>query len=276
MKILLTGASGYLGARLYFDLRKDFKVVGTYHNAKLSDEFIKLDTTNQSEVDQVISQQKPDVIIHAAANGSGKWCETNPQKAVLLNEIATKYIVDAANKNNSKIIFISSFAVLDPTDVYGKTKLNSENYVKTTKTDWVILRPRLIFGFSPNSTNDRPFNRLLRNIDQGTPAIYDTSLKFQATYISHISEIIKIVINRNLNRKIIPIVVYEMKTRFDVAQDILKSFHINVAPIDEKSNFPLVQDDLSILKKLNLPIYTYPQIIKIIVEEIRNRDKFHL
>jgi dTDP-4-dehydrorhamnose reductase len=72
MKLLITGASSYVGARVYFDLSKIFEVVGTYHSSKLSEAFIKLDVTNKEDVGKVLEREKPDIIIHLAANASSK------------------------------------------------------------------------------------------------------------------------------------------------------------------------------------------------------------
>ena len=83
----------------------------------------------------------------------------------------------------AKVIFMSSFGAINPEDVYGETKFHSEEYVKNTKAGWIVLRPSLIIGYSPNTINDRPFNRILKNLDTKTDAIYDTSWKFQPTYI---------------------------------------------------------------------------------------------
>ncbi len=50
LRILLLGANGYLGARLYYDLRGIFDVVGTYHRDKIYKEFIQLDITDETQV----------------------------------------------------------------------------------------------------------------------------------------------------------------------------------------------------------------------------------
>lgn len=273
MKIIITGASSYLGARLYLDLSKDFEVVGTYNSSKLCNDFIKLDITNKDEVCEVISKEKPDFIIHTAANASSKWCEENPELAVKLNETSTKYIVDSANKIRAKLIYISSFAAFNPSNLYSKTKYNSENFVKDTKAGWIILRPSLILGFSPNTTNDRPFNRLLKNVDQNIPAEYDTSWKFQPTYIGHVSEVIKEVIEKDINNELIPVAVSDLKSRFDTANDILAPFGVEVKPFDAKDNSHSSKaEELTKLKELGLAVYTYQQMIDKIVEEIKNRE----
>ena len=164
---------------------------------------------------------------------------------------------------------------IKPSNLYGKTKLKSEEIIKTTKSGYLILRPSLILGYSPNTTNDRPFNRLLKNLDVGVSATYDTSWKFQPTYIKHISEVIEACINKQLFNKSIVIAVPEMRSRYDTAKDILTPFGVTITPIDAKdSTFEIFEDDLSKLNELDLPKYTYNEMIKGIIDEIKNREKF--
>lgn len=273
-KILIIGASSYVGARLYFDLKSKFDVGGTYSTNRLSGKLTHLDITNKEEVEKVISDNMPSLIVHAANNASAKWCDANPEKAVLLNQTATQCIVDSANKVNATLIYISTMGAIKPSNLYGKTKLKSEAIVKTAKNGYIILRPSLILGYSPNTTNDRPFNRMLKNLDEGVPAVYDTSWKFQPTYIRHISEVIETCINKGIYSYSIVIAVPEMKSRYDTAKDILTPFGIKVTPIDAKdSTFEIFADDLSELNELNLPKYTYNQMIKEIVNEIKIRNQ---
>ncbi len=276
MKILLAGASSYLGVRIYFDLFKKFDALGTYSSNPLSKHFVKLDITKSEEVKKVIDDYKPNIIIHAANNANARWCEANPRAAIELNQKSTAYFVAAANAHKAKLIYISSFAAITPTNVYAKTKFESEKIVKKARGEYLILRPSLILGFSPNTTNDRPFNRLLKNLDQGTPAVYDTSWKFQPTYVRHISEVIESCITKNIWKQTIAIAVKDLKSRFDTAKDILSPFSIRVSPINNHDTTPNTPDDLAKLKELNLPQYTYSQMIKEIIKEIKSREKFKL
>src|SRR5260221_13833767 len=139
MKILIIGASSYVGARLYVDLNKKYDVIGTYHGNKLFKELGKLNITNKIEVNNIISKYKPDIIIQIAANARSKWCEDNPNLAIALNQEATQNIVNAANSNKSKLYFISSFAAINPNNLYGETKYKSEQYVKKVKKEYIIL-----------------------------------------------------------------------------------------------------------------------------------------
>ena len=276
MRIILTGANSYVGARIFLDLKKKFEVIGTYHTNKLSEKFVRLNVANPDEVRKIINDYKPDIVIHAASNADARWCQKNPELAIALNQESTKSIVDSSNNVGAKVILLSSFAAINPWNIYGKTKLQSEKYVEETKKGYVIIRPSLIIGFSPNTANDRPFNRILKNLDKKTEAIYDTSWKFQPSYLGHISEIISLVIERNILNKIIPIAVKELRTRYDIAKDILGDFNIQVTPIDKNDTTPVITDDLEELEKLKLPQYSYKEIIKKIIGEIKNRELFYL
>lgn len=277
MKILIVGASSYVGARLYFDLSKKFDVVGTYYTNKLFQNLVKLDITKNDEVIRTVKKIRPDVIIHVAANPSARWCEENPELAAKINEQGTRNVVDAANLIKAKVVYISTFAAIVPVNVYGKTKLAGEELVKNVENGFIILRPSLIIGFSPNTTNDRPFNRILKNIDEKISVIYDTSWKFHPTWLGHISEVIQVLIKKNITNEIIPISVPELKSRFDIAKDILSYFNIQVKPKDEKDETPIInerQDNK--LKELGLPQYKYSEIITKIIKEIKDRRKFSI
>ena len=275
MKILLIGANSYVGARLYFDLKDSFHVTGTFSNHSLSNDFIHLDITRPDEVLDCIKNIKPEIIIHAANNASSRWCDANPELAIQLNQESTKTIIDTSKTNNCKIVYISSMSVFDQTTLYGQTKLASETIVQHSSIPYLILRPWLILGLSPNTTNDRPFNRILKNIDERTPAIYDTSWKFQPTYLHHISEVIERCIVKDIWNQIISIAVPEKSTRFQTATDILAPFGIHVLPVDEHKKESYT-NPLSELTELKLPKYSYKQMIACIIDEIKNLSSFTL
>jgi len=270
MKMLITGASSYVGAGIYVYLRKRFDVIGTYLSNKLFPELELLDIRSKVDVDKYIHFSRPDIIVHVAANASGSWCEKNPEQAIAINLDGTKNIIDAANLYESKVVFISSMAVANFDSIYGKTKIESEGYVKNTRAGYVILRPSLIVGLSPNTSNDRPFNRFLKNIRENSPAIYDTSWKFQPTWLRHLSEVVGVIIEKNILNEVIPICVSEIKTRFEIANDLLPEFNVEVVPEDQKDTNPTFSVDLNKLKELKLPVYTYRQMIDGVREEIKN------
>jgi len=269
MNILITGASSYVGARLYSDLKKKYEVTGTYHSNKLFPELELLDIGDKKGVESLIKKVHPEIIIHVAANASGSWCEKNPDLAIKVNETGTKNIVDSANQIKAKVIYISSFEHANTKTLYGRTKEAGEKYVKEVKAGYIILRPYFIIGLSPNTMNDRPFNHLLKNITQHTPAIYDATWKFYPTWLKHIEEVIEKIIEKRIINETIPISVPETKTRFDIAKDLLSDLNIDVKPEYPANVAPLISEDLTKLSELGLPQYKYDEIILGIKKEIK-------
>jgi dTDP-4-dehydrorhamnose reductase len=274
-KILLTGASSYVGARLYHDLKGYYDLTGTYFNNPLGKNLIKLDLTDENSVRAALKKYQPEMIVHVANFPSPRSAVNNEFKFIKLNQTATEILVRGVNSSNAKFIFISSQAANNPDNIYGKLKLESEALVKTIKTGYVILRPSMIVGFSPNITNDRPFNRILKCLDNKTiGAEFDISWKLQPSYIGHIFQVIRKVIDNHLWDRIIPIFIDELVTQYQIASDILDHYGITVKPVDLGINVPPSNDDLNEFNRLiEVPI-TYKQMVEIIIEEIDNRNEF--
>ncbi len=279
MKILIIGANSYVGARLYLDLVKEFgedDVTGTYHSKQISKKFIKLDVTDSQNTLGTIEKIRPDIIVDVVAMASPAWCEAHPEEAMEINKNGTENILEAANKINARIIYISTTGVLNPADVYRKTKLAAEEIVKGCKSGFLIVRPGLVEGFSPNTENDRPFNRILKNLDQKTPAIYDTSWKANVTWIGHISEVVILSIRRGIKNEVVIVFSEGKRSRFDIANDILSKFGVKVEMKNDNDTSAPVQVDLSKIEELRLPTHTYEEIVSKMVDEIHHRDKFKL
>ena len=267
MKILVTGANSYLGGRLYQDLKEDFETYGTYNRERLFPELVKLDMADSKGIFSVIKQINPEVIVHAAAVPTSKLCEDNPKMAFEINVKGTEKILDAGRESGAKMIFISTGGAAQPYDVYTETKAKAEVAVKTHE-DYVILRPAFVLGSSPNRESDRQQNRLLKNILQGIPASYDNTTKMQATWIGHISEVIKMCIEKGISGETIPIVADEKHTRFEISREILGHFEIECTPINgELRTIPL--ETTETLKRLRLPVYNYNEVIDKVVAEIQ-------
>lgn len=275
--ILITGASSYAGSRIYFDLKDEYQLIGTYFSNPLSDNFLKLDLSDRDAVIKFFEEKKPDIIVHVANFPSPRSAVNNEEKFTKLNENSTEYIVEAANKIGTKVIFISSQAANNPDNVYGKLKVKSEDIVKGVSAGYLIIRPSLMVGFSPNTTNPRPFNRILNCLDdRSVMGEFDTSWKLQPSYVGHLSQAIDRVIQHNLWNKTIPIFINEVVTQYQLAHDILEPFDVSVNEVDQHMDIPLSPEDLTDMNGLGLIPNTYKEMIKVIIEEIKNRDAFKL
>ena len=151
MKVLITGTNGQLGHELVrATIAAGHEVVATSHET--------LDITKKSDVDAAITAARPDVVIHAAAWTAVDACESDPEKAMLVNGTATKYIADAAHEVGAHVVYISTDYVFDgskatpyeegdatnPQSVYGSSKLAGERALGATDS---IVRIAWVCGF---------------------------------------------------------------------------------------------------------------------------------
>lgn len=230
-----------------------------------------MDVANESEVHAVVSDVKPDVIVHAAAIPNQLQCDQNVDLARKVNVGGTRNVALAAEEVGAKVVLISTNAVLVPKNygTYGTTKLESEKVLQKLSQKYVILRPGLIIGQSPNSENDRFPNRLLNNIIKRVPAAYDDSERLEVTWVGHISEVIIKVEEKNIIAQTIPVIVDEYKTKFEIARDILSNFGVQVAPKEERKLAKGPYATIEKLQELGMPIYNYRTILDKTVQEIK-------
>ena len=105
-KILITGANGLLGQKLVEQLVQQgkFDVIATGRGpCRLSGSgytYQVLDIENQQEVDQIVLNLCPEVIIHGAAMTHVDECEKHQEACYRANVLATKYMIAAAEKFN--------------------------------------------------------------------------------------------------------------------------------------------------------------------------------
>jgi dTDP-4-dehydrorhamnose reductase len=186
IKVLITGGTGLLGKTLLETLPPQVTPFATYHSAPLPDssvgEFLPLDVRRQSEVDKLVANVQPDVVVHAASIGSVDYTEKHPQETRTVNVQGTQYIVDACRQHRARIVFISSNAVFDgqnppydeqaPTNsvnYYGKLKIEGEQVVRQSGIPFVIIRPILMYGWPNPDRRANPVTWWVNSLEQGKP-----------------------------------------------------------------------------------------------------------
>ena len=160
-KILITGGAGYIGSVLLLNLIKRYSVYvfdkKKNYFIKKKINYIKCNILDYKKTFELINKIQPKIIIHLAAQSTIDFVKK--KKLYILNNIkATQNIVKISKKLNiRKFIFASSAAVykyknkslhersdLVPTNIYGKTKLKNEIFIKrafkNSKTKYCILR----------------------------------------------------------------------------------------------------------------------------------------
>ena len=162
MRLLITGASGLLGSKLAEKAHRTHEIFSGYNaHQPQKGTPIKLDITNQIQVENAFRISKPDVVIHCAAMTHVDYCERNPQQATEINVHGTQNIVNQTRKQRSHLIYVSTDYVFDgekgnyneedqtnPINHYGRTKLDAEKIVQEYPHHTVV-RTCVIYGSTP-------------------------------------------------------------------------------------------------------------------------------
>jgi len=182
-KILITGASGFLGYHLLrVAVAKGFEVFGLYNSGTLTysaSTNIQLDLRNYIDMGNVIDDIEPDVVIHAAALTDANLCQTNKELSYELNVEVTRNLAGICSDFQIPFAFTSTDLVFngakgnysedDPTDplmVYGEHKLLAEQEVERVYPEGLIARCPLMFGALDASSKNYFFN-FIKNLREG-------------------------------------------------------------------------------------------------------------
>ncbi len=187
MRIFVTGVAGQLGHDVMNELAKrGIEGIGSDLSQKYNGiqdgsaatrmPYIGLDITDERAVQSVISEVKPDAVIHCAAWTAVDLAEDydNREKVHWINAVGTKNIVNACSALNAKMMYISTDYVFNgrgsepwlpdckdfaPLNVYGYTKLEGERYVSDKLTNFFIVRIAWVFG-----TNGKNFVKTMLEV----------------------------------------------------------------------------------------------------------------
>lgn len=153
MPLLVTGAKGMLGQDLCPILEDaGYEVIET--------DVDTLDITNAEQVNQVLKDKMPEIVIHCAAYTNVDKAEEDLKAAELINVTGTENIADACGKLGITMVYISTDYVFDgtkdspytpqdkpnPINNYGMTKYEGEEAVRSFCEKHYIARTSWLYG----------------------------------------------------------------------------------------------------------------------------------
>lgn len=155
MKVLVTGVAGQLG----YDVMK--RLAELKIDAKGVD-YQDFDLTDSDAVMNAIRAYEPDAIVHCAAYTAVDKAEQEPEKCAAVNGMGTLNMVRAALAVDAKLLLVSTDYVFNgegeepfetnapynPKNVYGLSKVQGEEAVRSLMTRFFIVRTAWVFGLN--------------------------------------------------------------------------------------------------------------------------------
>ena len=214
MKVLITGGAGYLGSIITGKMLSEgyevtvldkliFNQVSLLsYTSNPNFKFIHGDVRNESLLERLCDES--DVIIPLAAIVGFPACASEPELAKEINFKQIVNIVKYCNGKNKKILYPNTNSgyglgtgqvecdeesPLTPISVYGQTKCEAENFLKTS-TDAIIFRLATVFGVSPRMRTDLLVNDFTyKAITDKYIVVFEKSFKRNFIHIQDVANV---------------------------------------------------------------------------------------
>ncbi len=239
-KIIITGGAGFIGShvvRRFVNKYPDYQIInldaltyaGNLENLKdVSDKknyrFVKGDITDSEFISHLISEEKPDGIIHLAAESHVDRSITNPMEFIMTNIVGTVNLLNAArscwnnNYEGKRFYHISTDEVYgslgdegffteetsyDPQSPYSASKASSDHlvraYCNTYKLPVVLSNCSNNYG--PNQFPEKLIPLIINNIENSKPLpVYGKGLNIRDwLYVEDHAAAIDLIFHEGVN-----------------------------------------------------------------------------
>ena len=288
MKILITGASGFLGSYLFNKLNKNNTLIGL-SGQKTDTQLIHCDITQKEQVIKIVQEQNTKIIIHCA--GISRNFYNNPTYGKLVNIAGTQNIVDAAKIIQASLVYISSASVFNgqngsftekdkpkTNDEYGKTKIEAENIIHKYKFRYLILRPSLIIGNSPKGAEETYLGKIIKAGSEKKKLKLDNNWIFAPSWNWHIEKVIQWWLQNNSTVNLLHVTSRDTITKMEFARKLYERLNIDQDLIQKIVNSKNSGNNIlnsNKLKEIGAPVITIDNILSGIAAEQGFEPQYH-
>lgn len=213
-RVLLIAGTGFLGSHLQKTLTERIPIFGytsrTLPPGDVNHFALDLQKSIEPQLAPIFSQKEYTHIILSAAISDPNQCFQHPELSRLVNVTATMKIANLAKQIGAQVIFFSSDLVFGgkkdfcteteptcPTTLYGRQKVEAEEYISGICSRNVIFRVSKLLSCEPHPRN--MLNPILEGLLRGKLAKLFTDQYTTPLFIEDISDAICLVIEQKLH-----------------------------------------------------------------------------
>jgi dTDP-4-dehydrorhamnose reductase len=233
-------------------LNAAFELYPTYlRNPITHPRALRLDISDRDEVLKRVEAIQPEVIVHAGGMTKPTACEKEPILAHRVNVEGTAHLVEAARGIGARFIFLSSDLIFDgsaerygedspthPLSVYGHTKVQGEELVRTGSDDFAIVRTTVMYGWSSRYTESMA-EWILRGLQEGQELnMYQDQYRQFILINDLVAAIFELIqysglgeLNGHHMKETIHVVGPELLSRYEFAKRLAQTFGLPEASI---------------------------------------------
>jgi dTDP-4-dehydrorhamnose reductase len=161
-KLLVTGASGFLGQEICLAAKVDWRVFGLVLSHDLAVggvSALRIDLSIYKDLKRAFEQIGPDAVIHCAAVSNPNYCQLHREETQRINVDASTNIAGLCADRKIPCLFTSTDLVFDglhapyseedplcPVSAYGEQKVRAEVEMQRRHSQVTICRMPLMFG----------------------------------------------------------------------------------------------------------------------------------
>ena len=271
LKILITGASGLLGADIVHSAEQKSPQISNIIKvcSKPSAGFLSADLTTEEGIRKIFESEW-DTLIHTAAWRNPDQCDKDKRGAYRLNAWATEQLASETASRGAKMLYISTDYVFpgtnppymeqdspSPVNYYGETKLEGEKAVSKFCTNSCILRIPLLYGTRGGLAKSDLLSGALKALDSEKLCPIEDSIVRYPTYTGDVAEAVFFLLEKNASG-IYHFSGQDKTSRYKITATIAKIFKKNMKNIVRLGEAPKTEairphdSHLSIEKILSL------------------------
>jgi dTDP-4-dehydrorhamnose reductase len=173
MRIYVLGGSGVLGQVLIKQLSQHVIAAPGVSEPRI-------DVGDYVALCQSILQFAPDAIVNLAALIGLENCAQHSAEALRVNALGAANVALIASELDISLLYLSTSSVLNPTSVYGKTKLMGEQVTRSLAKHFIVRAARFFGSLTEGATG---LNKVLHRIKAGEEVSVVGDAQVSLTYI---------------------------------------------------------------------------------------------